>query len=268
MTLTFTEIRFLQGLLADPRDRLHSASAERFYRDRKIGTLVGRRFVYSKEDVDRARSILEALHLPSVAVAQKIDRADAVLRPGMSEKSGTSNPHSNSVAFRVFSGRSPVAQPGYQVATAQEVAGLTPELLVIVENFETLRQLQRYQWVIDRIQSVGKTLVVFRGDTIYRLDDAHSCIQSFDCPVWGFHDFDPAGLYMSLTTRNITEHLVPPHEALGSTVRDMNRSDLYFNQYDQYAKALNQCDHKQIAGLWALMKSWQRGLPQEWMRDL
>jgi hypothetical protein len=41
-----------------------------------------------------------------------------------------------------------------------------------------------------------------------------------------------------------------------------------FSQFDQYARTLAECRHPQIAALWALMKSLQKGLPQEWMRDL
>lgn len=268
MNLTPIEFRFLQGLLADRRDRPHSASAERFYLDRKIGTPIGRKFVYSQEDVEHVRSLLEALDLPLTASDRRFDRADAVLRPGLSEKAGTVNPHANTVAFRVFDGGSPITRPGYQVATVEEVAGLTPDLLVVVENFETLRQLDRYQWVIDRLTSVKTTLALFRGDNIYRIVDAKSCINSLDCPVWGFHDFDPAGLFMSLSIRNIEEHLVPPKALLRAAVMGQKRNDLYFNQYDQYARALDLCDHEHIAGLWSLMKGWQKGLPQEWMRDL
>ncbi|MBK1683921.1 DUF7281 domain-containing protein [Rhodoferax fermentans] len=268
MNLTPIELRFLQRLLADRRDRPHSASAERFYVDRKIGTPIGRKFVYSQEDVERVRSLLEALRLPLAASDQLIDRADAVLRPGISEKSGTVNPHANTVAFKVFAGGSPTTRPGYQVASVEEVAGLTPDLVMVVENFETLRQLERYQWVIDRLTSVKTALTIFKGDNIYRLDDAQNCISLFDCPVWGFHDFDPAGLHMSLSIRNIEEHLVPPQGLLAAAVVAQKRSDLYFNQYNQYAGALDLCDHPQIAALWSLMKRWQKGLPQEWMRDL
>lgn len=268
MHLSAIELRFLQGLLADSSDRSHSASAELFYRDRKIGTRIGRKFVYSQEDVARAKSLLDALNLPLTAHEQPTDRADASVRPGISEKSGTVNPHANAVAFRIFAGRTSTTQPGYQVATVEEVGCLTPDLVMVIENFETLRQLERYQWVMERLTKAGTTLALFRGDTIYRLDDAQRCMHVLDCPVWGFHDFDPAGLHMSMSIRNISEHLVPPQVVLRAAVETRKRSDLYFNQYDQYARLLDDCSHQQISALWALMKGWQRGLPQEWMRDL
>jgi hypothetical protein len=268
MLLSAIELRFLQGLLVDSSDRSHSACAELFYRDRNIGTRIGRKFVYAKEDVARAESLLVALNLPLTANDQPIDRADAAMRPGISEKSGTSSPHANAVAFRLFVGRMSVAQPGYQVATVEEVGHLTPDLVVVIENFETLRQLERYEWVMERLTSVGTTLVLFRGDSVYRLNDARRSMDALDCPVWGFHDFDPAGLYMSMSTRNFSEHLVPPQVALRAAVEAKKRSDLYFSQFDQYARTLEACSHPQIAALWVLMKSLQKGLPQEWMRDL
>jgi hypothetical protein len=268
MHVSAIELKFLQGLLADSRDRAPSASAELFRRECNIGTRIGRKFVYASEDVVRAKSLLIALNFPLTANDRPIDRADAARHPGISEKSGTLDPHANSVAFRVFFGRTPITQPGYQVATVEEVGRLAPDLVVVVENFETLRQLERYEWVMGRLTSAGTTLVLFRGDTVYRLDDARRSMDALDCPVWGFHDFDPAGLHMSMLTRNLSEHLVPPQVALRAAVETKKRSDLYFSQFDQYARTLEACSHPQIAALWVLMKSLQKGLPQEWMRDL
>lgn len=268
MHISAIELKFLQGLLADSSDRSSSASAELFRRERNIGTRIGRKFVYGPEDVARTKSLLVALNLPLTAKDQPTDRAGAAVRPGISEKSGTLDPHANAVAFRVFVGRTPITQPGYQVATVEEVGRLAPDLVVVVENFETLRQLERYEWVMERLTSAGTTLALFRGDTIYRLDDANRSMDALDCPVWGFHDFDPAGLHMSMSIRNLSEHLVPPQAVLHAAVEAKKRSDLYFKQFDQYARTLTECRHPQIAALWALMKSLQKGLPQEWMRDL
>jgi len=55
---------------------------------------------------------------------------------------------------------------------------------------------------------------------------------------------------------------------LRAAVEAKKRSDLYFSQHDQYAGSLDECSHLKIATLWVLMKSLQKGLPQEWMRDL
>ena len=269
MHISAIELKFLQGLLADSSDRSPSASAELFRRERNIGTRIGRKFVYAPEDIARAKSLLIALNLPLFATDQPTDRAGAAVHTGLSEKSGTLNPHANAVAFREFSGRTPATLPGYQVATVDEVRRLTPpDLVVVVENFETFRQLERYGWVMERLTSAGTTLVLFRGDTIYRIDDARLCMDALNCPVWGFHDFDPAGLHMSMSIRNLSEHLVPPQAALRAAVEAKKRSDLYFSQFDQYARSLTACSHPQIAALWVLMKSLQKGLPQEWMRDV
>ena len=255
MHISTIELKFLQGLLADSSDRAPSASAELFRRERNIGARIGRKFVYTLEDVARAKSLLVALNLPLTAKDQPTDRAGAAVRPGFSEKSGTLDPHVNAVAFRVFVGRTPVTQPGYQVATVEEVGRLTPDLVMVVENFETLRQLERYEWVMARLKSKGTTLALFRGDTIYRLDDANRSMDALDCPVWGFHDFDPAGLHLSMSMRNLSEHLVPPQAVLRAAVEAKKRSDLYFSQFDQYAGTLAECSHPQIAALWTLLRN-------------
>ena len=111
MHISATGLKFLQGLLADSRDRAPSASAELFRRESYIGTQIGRRFVYAPEDVARAKNLLVALNLPLTANNLPTDRADAARHPGISEKSGTLDPHANAVAFRVFVGRVPVNSP-------------------------------------------------------------------------------------------------------------------------------------------------------------
>lgn len=267
MFLSAIELRFLQGLLVHSGDRSPSASAELFQRECNIGTRIGRKFIYTQDDVARAKSLLLALNLPLTVSEQPTDRAGAAVRPGISEKSGTLNPHVDAVAFRVFVGRTPAAQPGYHVATAEEVGRISPDLVMVVENFETLRQLDRYKWVMERLAPMGFTLAIFRGDMNYRLADASRALGALDCPVWGFHDFDPAGLHMSLSIKNLVEHLVPPEALLRGAVVAQKRSDLYFDQFAQYARILDECPHPQIASLWVLMKSMQKGLPQEWMRD-
>jgi hypothetical protein len=268
MSISAIELKFLQGLLVDSGDRTPGLSAERFSKDYNIGLRIGRKFIYSENDVLRVRDLLTALNVPLVSQDKATDRAGSSDRTGISEKSGTILPHANSVAFRCFSDDKPVSFPGYQVGEVEDVVGIAPDLMIVVENFETFRQLERYKWLMERLNGKQRTLVIFRGDTIYSLSDAKQCVARLGCEIWGFHDFDPAGLHMSACIPGLVEHIVPPEAVLKAAVMEKKRIDLYYDQLDQYSNELDKCEHIQISSLWVMMKKMQKGLPQEWMRDL
>lgn len=107
-----------------------------------------------------------------------------------------------------------------------------------------------------------------RGDTYYPLSDAQQCVSASVLPQIGFHDFDPAGLHMSLGLPGLVEHLIPPIAVLEEAVQTGKRSDLYFGQLGQYGHSLESAKRANISELWAAMKRMQKGYPQEWMRDI
>jgi hypothetical protein len=266
--LTPIECKFLQGLLQDSSDRSESLSAQRFSADYSIGRSLGRRYAYTADDIERARNLLRALNLPEIAPPKGIDRSDAAIFTGQSEKSRTSAPHDHEVAFRVFNNATPTTLIGYQVADYSEVGELRPDVAIVVENFLTFKQLHRYKWVMERLVGVRSALAIYKGEKNFKKDDASRAINTLECPVWGFHDFDPAGLNYSALLKNVVEHLAPHEPLLRETTMAKKRTDLYYKQLAQYEKVLDACQHPQIASLWTLMKKMQKGLPQEWMRDL
>jgi hypothetical protein len=266
MAINTPDLRFLQSIIASPSDKRVSEVARRCSEEFKIGARVGQRFVYGAGDVDKAIALLQAHGLPTIA-AELTDRAGAVNRPGLSEKAGTTAPHQDSVAYRIFRQGTPDG-PGYCVATCHEVSAMTASTMMVVENFETFRQLHRYKWVLQRMHAWDTCLVVFRGDTYYPLSDAHQCVSASALPQIGFHDFDPAGLHMSLGLPGLVEHLIPPMEVLEEVVQVGKRSALYFGQLGQYGHSLESAKRANISELWAAMKRMQKGYPQEWMRDI
>lgn len=266
MAIDAAQLRFLQGLAQSPGDRQMSAVAKRCSEEFRIGTRLGRRFVYDEKDIADAIALLRSHGLPLTST-EILDRADAAIRPGMSEKHGTTAPHGDSVAYRLFRFGLPQTV-GYGVACALEVSQLTAETMMLVENFETFRQLHRYTWVMKRIESVASCVVVFRGDTVYSVGDAMRCVNRSKLPKIGFHDFDPAGLYMSATLPGLVEHLMPDTSVLESAVLEGKRSDLYFSQFAQFESSLGKATLANIPDAWKLMRRMQKGLPQEWMRDL
>lgn len=266
MAIDAVLLRFLQGLILSPGDKQLSAVARRCSEEFRIGRRVGRRFLYGESDVADAIAMLESHGLP-LTDTDIHDRGDAAARPGITEKHSTKGPHDDSIAYRLFSFGKPQFM-GYGVGTAQEVLQVAADMMMVVENFETFRQLHRYVWVMERLKSFPSCLVVFRGDTIYSVGDALRCVNASELPKLGFHDFDPAGLLMSANLPGITEHLMPLQPELERAVMNGKRSDLYFSQLGQYAAILDKARMANIQEAWQIMKRLQKGLPQEWMRDL
>jgi hypothetical protein len=259
-------LRFLQGLIHSPRDKQLSTVARRCSDEFRIGTRVGRRFVYDEKDIADATVLLQSNGLP-LASTEIQDRADAAARPGITEKHATTAPHDDSVAHRIFRLGTPQSV-GYGVASATEVSQLSAGMMMVVENFETFRQLHRYTWVMERLMDIECCIVVFRGDNIYSVGDAKRCVNSSILPKIGFHDFDPAGLYMSASLPGLIEHLMPKVSVLEPAMAEGKRSDLYFSQFAQFSNELGKATLANIPDAWKLMRRLQKGLPQEWMRDL
>lgn len=256
----------MQGIIESPSDKRVSEIARRCSNEFKIGIQIGQRFTYSCADVDRAIELLKAHGLP-LYPDKLSDRASSVHRPSVSEKVGTQGPHQDSVAYRLFQRSTPFGV-GYSVARADEVGAIPAQVMMVVENFETLRQLHRYTWVLERMQSWSACLVIYRGETIYSAADAQRAVQASHLPKIGFHDFDPAGLFFSAQLPGIVEHLAPPMDLLEKVVKSGKRTDLYFENLPQYRLYLDKCEQANIPQLWSIMKRLQRGYPQEWMRDI
>jgi hypothetical protein len=266
MQIDAVALRFLQGLIEAPGDKQLSAVARRCSEEFRIGSRVGRRFFYSDKDIAEAVVLLQAHGLPLTNAGKK-DRADAADTPGLSEKIGSIPPHNDSVAYRSFRcGAQEFA--GYGVATALEVSSTKASVMMVVENLETFRKLHQYNWVVRRMQAIEHCVVVFRGDGIYYTSDAARCVELSTIPKIGFHDFDPAGLAMSASLQGVVEHLLPDQSVLERAIKAGKRSDLYFSQIAQYASVLDRVGNESIAAAWDLMRRLQKGLPQEWMRDL
>ena len=265
--LTANRLKFLQKLIFDRSRRAESEVAGYFEQNFGIGARLGRGYEYTEADSETAKKMLIARGMPLASGSEPMQRADAVTRRGISEKTGTLAPHADSVAFRIWGAAPRDFLVGYQVATPLEVSQIKCDLTMVVENFETFRQLQQYRWVEDKF--IDKSvLVIFRGDPIYKIENAQQALAGLNKPVLGFFDFDPAGLFMCSKLDGLSQLVLPDLNTVKCAAKAGKRDDLYYDQVAGFGSSLDKQLQPEIAEAWAMMKEIRIGLPQEWMRDL
>lgn len=267
--LDAVQLAFLQRLLADtPASTPITKVARYFYEHFGLGFLAGRTIGYSARDHDKAALLLQAYNQSAAPVPKRTRRAQAN-RPGISEKSGTSAPHADSLAIKCAAGRCALRESGQIVgATGYCVLGLEDALLVeadcimVVENLETFRHLSELHWIDYQRRNV---LAVFRGDPRFKTDEVAHFLQARSEPLWAFMDFDPAGLGLASQLPRMQRLILPEESVLRIMVDRAERTDLYATQLPQWSRILEAISSGPIADAWRLMKSLQSGLPQEHM---
>lgn len=268
MNLTPFQIQFLRRLANEkPPTSTTSQVAEFFSVDQCIGIRVGRRFEYSPGDHDRAALLLVNHGLSLVGLPAGATRAQAIGRPGISEKVGTVAPHSNSIAVKCAQGicrlgDDTIPHIGYAVLTLEQALLVSADRIMVVENLESFRWLARTSWIDYQGLNV---LAIYRGDPRFKVDDAQRLVSARPEPVWAFFDFDPAGLGMSLELSRLERLILPPQDSLTRLVRSADAGHLYSDQLEQYEGTLDGLTSGPVWEAWRLMKSLHSGLPQEWM---
>jgi hypothetical protein len=269
--LNATQIRFLQGLVADrPESRLASGAATAAAEHFGIGQRNGRKVIYSSTDHLGAEQLLRSNGIPTVAGAPS-DRAGRMEFTGHSEKTGSARPHSNSVAVKTVSGvvtidgqTVPALAGGYTVVTVESALRLRADSILVVENLETFRWLDRYGWL-----DYGEATMaaIFRGDACTSPADSLRFLQRTSLPVWAFYDFDPAGLGMVLCLPRVDRLILPNLQWLQTQARLRRRTDLYDDSLAQWGNTLKESSRHDVAAAWRAMQSLRCGFPQEWMES-
>jgi len=271
MGLDTREIAFLQHLVAKGSGQKSvSQAAQALHRNYKLGQIQGSYFLFTQEDSDLARRMLVNEGLPLQPASEPLRRSEAAHRNPAKEKSGTLAPHANSVAVKNANGHCtlggyPICNPGYQVLTADQAAAVDADVLLVVENLESFRFLERVRWIDYQGLSV---LAVFRGDNTFKGSAALEVIASSSLPVWAYFDFDPAGLGMASRLPRLQRLLLPPHEPLTEAAQRANQVHLFSDQRQQWEQTLETDLHPLIAEPWGLLKRLKKGLAQELMDSI
>ncbi len=271
MSLSSRDIAFLQDLVAKGSGQKGASQAsQHFCRHFGMGQHVGSRFAFNQADADRARQMLTIAGVAIEPAGQPLRRAQAGLNNPSQEKAGTLAPHQDSIAVKAAHGRCEctghlVPAQGYQVLTLEQTREIRADVLLVVENLESLRFLERNRWIDYQDLAV---LAIFRGDGIFRADVVVALLEALSTPVWAYFDFDPAGLGMAARLPRLQRVLLPKEKVLVSAARKANQVHLYADQVAQWGKSLASEDRSMIQQPWSLLRSLRVGLAQELMDSL
>ena len=272
MSFSTPEVAFLHRLMAErPASRLAGPTASHFCENYSIGLAAGRSILYQEVHFQAIERLLAAHKLPPAPLKAGASRADAAQYGGMSEKSMSVAPGAGSIAVKacgpcVLAGRLLETPPGaYMVLTPEVAERVTCQRLMVVENLETFRMLEAYRWIDYRGLTV---LAVYRGDLIHGVKEASNLIKARSEPVWGFFDFDPAGLVManSLPAGRLEQLVLPDQDWLRAAAREGTHGlELFASQLPVYGSVLAGADQPSVANAWRLMRELKSGVAQERM---
>ena len=270
-TFTTVQAQFLRRLVKErPEQRRAGGAATHFCHHFSVGSLVGQAVLYSESHFRMAENILRAHDLPLVEPDADAGRADIAVFGGMSEKELSQGPHADSVAVRFVGacslGGAPVTTPpgAYLVLPVATALQIRCDRLMVVENLETFRQLERYEWINFEGRSV---MAIFRGDPRLSTRDALDVIVGAKLPIWAFVDFDPAGLAIAcaLPADRLERLILPSLEWLTQAADSARGRLLYADQVGGCSNVLEAAGHPEVALAWSTMRTLRSAVTQERM---
>lgn len=269
MSFSAVQVTFLQRLVIERPDRRRAGDAARFFcAHYSLGAVVGSQVEYRPDHHQGAERLLRAHDLPIAAMGRDATRADSAIYGGMSEKSLSVAPHSKSVAIKclghcTLDGHELFTPEGsYLVMTPERAQQVTCARLMVVENLETFRALEAYAWIDLRGMDV---LAIYRGDMVLPNKDAADVIKARLEPIWGFFDFDPAGLAMAnaLPVGRLERVVLPSLDWLKQASNTPRGRQLFDAQLAVFGASLDQSDIPEVIALWQVLKLLRSAVTQE-----
>ncbi len=271
MSFTTHQLQFLQRLVSErPEQRRAGGVALLLCEHYSLGTAIGSQVVYREEHLQHAEQLLRAHCLPVQALGPGASRADMATYGGLSEKTLSVAPHAGSVAVKcvgecLLEG-GPLRTPAgsYLVVTPEVGARIACERLLLVENLETFRQLERYDWIDYQGRAV---LAVFRGDSLLSTGEAAALVRQRPERIWAFADFDPAGLHIAscLPNDRLERIVIPDLSWLREAAKTSRGRQLFADQEPKLRQVLDSVEHPEVRALWKELLGLRGGVTQERM---
>lgn len=268
MNLTFVQIEFLRHLARNKASQKSASAAASFFHDQVgLGQQAGRRFLYGEADHARAATVLRNHGVSLEPTAKGLRRADAPLHHNANEKRSTLGPHADSIPLKGIAGNclldgNAITREGYSVFSLEKAMQVTCSRLLVVENMETFRLLERNRWIDYRGHDV---LAVQHGDIKFHHGKVREFLHLRTEPIWAYFDFDPAGLGMASGMPRLEQVVLPPVMQLIDLARRAQQVDLFVKSLGQWSATLELDVNQLIRPHWDLMKSLRLGLSQEFM---
>jgi hypothetical protein len=272
MDFNAVQISFLQSLLRERPDSRRASQVAKFFCEQySIGRAFRSQIEYQEAHFAAVQKLLESNDLPVEPLARNSKRADVAGFGGLSEKVFSTAPHANSVAVKVvgnctLDGHTLYTPNGaYLVLTTEKALRVSCQRLMLVENLETFRELEAYEWIDFKNLDV---LAIYRGDKELSIADAGKVIRERTEAIWSFCDFDPAGLVIanSFPCERLEALILPPLAWLTAYCKTPRGRQLFDQQFNACARALDKTSHPQITQAWALMQPLQGAVTQEGMK--
>lgn len=271
MSFDSHQILFLQRLVGErPAQRRVGAVSRHFCEHYSLGTMVGRQIEYRDEHLRMAEALLRNHDLPVAPMAAQASRAEVAAYGGLSEKALSVAPHVGSIAVKCVGGcaldASPLRTPegAYLVVTPELGRRISCDRLLLVENLETFRQLERYRWIDYRGLAV---LAIYRGDSALSTGEALKLVRARPEPIWAFVDFDPAGLVIanSLPPDRLERIVLPGLSWLRQAAQTSRGRQLFDEQEPKAQAGLDRTEHPDVRAAWSELRSLRSGVTQERM---
>ena len=268
MNLTHARVEFLRHLAKlRPADKSYSESARFFSEHASIGQPKGRRYLYETTDYERAALVLANHGVALDAPKERGRRSQAPLQYNTDEKRGAVSPYSDSLAVKSVSGccildGALLTTSGHTVLGLEEALRVSCTRLLVVENVETFRFLERARWIDFQGQDV---LAVLHGDPTHRHGEMRELLRRRTEPVWAYFDFDPAGLGFASGLPRLERIVLLPEEQLVELARKAQQVELFTRSLPQWGALLERNDSPLVKPWWCLMKQLRLGLSQELM---
>lgn len=268
MNLTYAQIEFLRHLARNKATQKSASAAASFFHDQVgLGQQAGSRFLYGEHDHARAATVLRNHGVSLEPTAKGLRRADAPLHHNANEKRSTLGPHADSIPLKGIAGNclldgNAITREGYSVFSLDKAVRVTCTRLLVVENMETFRLLERNRWIDYQGHDV---LAVQHGDTQFHHGTVREFLQQRTEPVWAYFDFDPAGLGLASGMPRLERVILPPAKQLSDLARRAQQVDLFSKSLRQWTASLEREVNPLIRPHWELMKSLRLGLSQEFM---
>lgn len=272
MDFNAVQISFLQSLLRERPDSRRASQVAKFFCEQySIGRAFRSQIEYQEVHFAAVQKLLESNDLPVEPLARNSKRADVAGFGGLSEKVFSTAPHANSVAVKAvgnctLDGHALYTPNGtYLVLTTEQALRVSCQRLMLVENLETFRELEAYEWIDFKNLDV---LVIYRGDKELSISDAAKVIRERTEAIWSFCDFDPSGLSIanSLPNDRLEALILPPFAWLTIACKTPRGRQLFDQQFNWCAQPLSTASHSLIAQAWAKMQPLQGAVTQEAMK--